>query len=538
MHTLLKKSFLTFFILFLLFGSFLTSPPTAKGFLCTLAEYIDALNVVLPGPDIDVAYPNPWYDQSTCQFLNKVYNSPEEEIFGERYTFAQVNWIINSLFALVFPFNFLFNTAESFRDFLEFFPLGQAPSNNPFAMLQLGLPGLALSTINYTLNTPPASGVAYTKDLASRFNIVQPAHAQGYGYNALGAVLQLWSLSRDSAYFLLVIFLVAAGFLIIFRVKIGPQAIVTLQMIIPRVIITLLLVTFSYAIAGFVIDLIYVALTLVLAIFVPSSPTIVGLVVAPGAFVGVWLIFLLLLIPIFLVPTFGGPIVALVVGIVVTFIFLRISWMLMKTYVTLLALIILGPWQIMLGLIPDARQDFLAKGVGGWLRSLVANASVFVVTPLMIIFGMILFFEPVIGLLRLIVSITPLNGTPVDDLISSFPVLAGTLPTLPLTPTSLPYVFAMTMGYVILALTPKTAEMIRDMLKIPPFKYGTAIGESFIPAYDLTVGKFSEAQAKAASRQAAAAKQTGNYKEMADAEASAANWQRRSSEWRRNLQGK
>ena len=56
----------------------------------------------------------------------------------------------------------------------------------------------------------------------------------------------------------MVIILIAAGFMIMFRVKINPQTVVSLQTMIPKLVITLLLVTFSYAIAGLVIDMIYV----------------------------------------------------------------------------------------------------------------------------------------------------------------------------------------------------------------------------------------------------------------------------------------
>ena len=43
------------------------------------------------------------------------------------------------------------------------------------------------------------------------------------------------------------------------------------------------------------------------------------------------------------------------------------------------------------------------------------------------------------------------------------------------------------MGYVIFSLTPKIADIIRDTLKIPAFKYGGAIGEPV--GYALGMGK-------------------------------------------------
>jgi len=45
--------------------------------------------------------------------------------------------------------------------------------------------------------------------------------------------------------------------MIMFRIKINPQTAITIQLALPKLIITLLLITFSYAIAGFMIDIFY-----------------------------------------------------------------------------------------------------------------------------------------------------------------------------------------------------------------------------------------------------------------------------------------
>ena len=37
-----------------------------------------------------------WYNPGFLEWRSKVYSSPDAEIFGERYTAAQVNWVIYS----------------------------------------------------------------------------------------------------------------------------------------------------------------------------------------------------------------------------------------------------------------------------------------------------------------------------------------------------------------------------------------------------------------------------------------------------------
>jgi hypothetical protein len=55
--------------------------------------------------------------------------------------------------------------------------------------------------------------------------------------------------------------------MIMFRHKINGQTAVTAQQAIPRVIISLIMVTFSYAIVGFMIDLMYLSMFLIVGIF-------------------------------------------------------------------------------------------------------------------------------------------------------------------------------------------------------------------------------------------------------------------------------
>ena len=110
---------------------------------------------------------------------------------------------------------------------------------------------------------PPASSKEYLADLGSRLKIVKPTYAQGVGYEGLIPILGLWRNFRNLAYLFFVIIFVFTGFAVMFRIKINPQTVVTIQSALPKIVISLILVTFSYAIAGFMIDLIYVVIFLI-----------------------------------------------------------------------------------------------------------------------------------------------------------------------------------------------------------------------------------------------------------------------------------
>jgi hypothetical protein len=77
------------------------------------------------------------------------------------------------------------------------------------------------------------------------------------GYKTLEdtGIASLWSISRNIAYIFFILIMIIVGFMIMFRSKLGGQTLVTLGNSLPNVIIALIGVTFSFAIAGLLIDL-------------------------------------------------------------------------------------------------------------------------------------------------------------------------------------------------------------------------------------------------------------------------------------------
>ncbi|MBI2195554.1 MAG: hypothetical protein HYU48_00735 [Candidatus Levybacteria bacterium] len=124
----------------------------------------------------------------------------------------------------------------------------------------IGLMGKAITM----LYTPPASSGQYLQNLASNFGLVKPAQAQlqETGFKGLSPLLGIWSTFRNMVYLLFVLIFVIIGIAIMLRVKIDPRTVMTVQNQIPKIIVGILLVTFSFAIAGFLIDLMYTSIYL------------------------------------------------------------------------------------------------------------------------------------------------------------------------------------------------------------------------------------------------------------------------------------
>lgn len=103
------------------------------------------------------------------------------------------------------------------------------------------------------------SSQEYVADILDNIGIpsVSRAYAQGTGYSAMTPFLELWKVFRNLAYSLYIIMFVVVGVMIMLRTKVNAQTIITIQTALPNLLITLLLITFSYAIVGFMIDLMY-----------------------------------------------------------------------------------------------------------------------------------------------------------------------------------------------------------------------------------------------------------------------------------------
>jgi len=104
---------------------------------------------------------------------------------------------------------------------------------------------------------PQASGVEYIAQVKDNF-LGKPTYAQGVSFgseNNLQPLLPMWKALRNIVYSLSAIIFVVIGIMIMLRVKISPQAVISVQNAIPKIVTSLILVTFSYAIAGLVIDI-------------------------------------------------------------------------------------------------------------------------------------------------------------------------------------------------------------------------------------------------------------------------------------------
>jgi hypothetical protein len=132
--------------------------------------------------------------------------------------------------------------------------------------------GQVSSAIASIYTNPPANLATWVVDTGHSLGFLPQAYAQGVGFVGLQPLLNLWKAFRNISYILLALAMIVVGFMIMFRRKIDPQTVVTVQNALPRIITTLILITFSYAIAGLMIDLMYVVMFALLKILQTATP--------------------------------------------------------------------------------------------------------------------------------------------------------------------------------------------------------------------------------------------------------------------------
>lgn len=160
-------------------------------------------------------------------------------------------------------------TSSNLMNVINLHVLGSSNDSTQSSMLQESIGQGLIGTVNsgiVAMYDPPISAQIYVADLLQNAKIIPQAQAQGLGFSSLDPILETWKSFRNVAYLFFVVIFLVIGFMIMFRAKIG-QAAITVQQAIPSIIVAMLAVTFSYAIAGFLIDLMYVLMYMLVFLF-------------------------------------------------------------------------------------------------------------------------------------------------------------------------------------------------------------------------------------------------------------------------------
>lgn len=148
--------------------------------------------------------------------------------------------------------------------------IGEACTDNPEdgdKNYSKSLFGFAANLIIAPVTNPPASGVYWAYSGLQNAGFVPKSYAvEGIGFAGIKPLMNVWKIFRDIAYITMVLVIVAIGFMIMFRMKLNAQTVISVESALPRIVLSLILITFSFPIAGFLIDLMYVMIAIIISL--------------------------------------------------------------------------------------------------------------------------------------------------------------------------------------------------------------------------------------------------------------------------------
>jgi hypothetical protein len=372
----------------------------------------------------------------------------------------------------------------------------------------------------------------YFADLLDNMGLpsVSRAYAQGTGYSAMSSFLPFWKVFRNLAYSLYIIMFVIVGIMIMLRTKVNAQTIISIQTALPNLLITLLLITFSYAIVGFMIDimyfLIYFVVYLLSSIDIISTPTkAISRLLSYSAWSVIFegrnsiLSAVQMAITQALSGLGTGALGAVgVVGSVLSWLglgyliaaiwlavsMLKLMWVLMNCYFMLLVQTITAPIQILMNAVPGS------NAFSGWLKKTASYLLPFPIVACMFIFAAVLIGDP--SRATIVQSSAGIFGGDANPFginqshelydnyggkTQSGQVNTGSIWLPPFTLTDYseePASLMVLLGFFIITMTPAAAKMAMDWLQVKASPYTSEIGAGLqtgmgVAQYPIGIGK-------------------------------------------------
>jgi hypothetical protein len=152
-----------------------------------------------------------------------------------------------------------YKVLDNFTNIKELTPVLSSSNTSQGAL------GFVSSTIGSLYSSPPVSTSEFTAHLGDDLGLIKTAHAQvgGSGNGVLSPVYALWVVSRNLCYLLMIIIFLSVGLMIMFRQKINPQTVISVQTALPGLVLGLIFITFSYFLSSLITDFAFVGTDLV-----------------------------------------------------------------------------------------------------------------------------------------------------------------------------------------------------------------------------------------------------------------------------------
>lgn len=402
--------------------------------------------------------------------------------------------------------------------------------NRVFAGLNNGIIGNLGTMTTFMIESKPATTngyISYISQNLQRNKIINETYAATNlpGFTALQPLLPVWRAFRNLSYMLFAIAFIMYGIMIMFRVRVDGKTAASIQLAIPKLISTLLIITFSYAIVGLLIDL----STVLTAISINILKVPNGLLVSnsPGSYnaatlaggdsifgaIGSWIIngltsfivapfavFNLLLGGSFnlILTSFTSLSALFFLGIFLIFFlflavliaFFKLTVKLFQAYFSVIMYLIFSPIILLTNVLPGSTS------FSTWMKNIVGNLIVFPATVFLLTLSFAFMAQPLVNINSIIPLTSGLINTGqienllgVRNLSSDFngfwtpPFTVGLGLGADNAVAANGSLVLGVIGIGLLLMSSKYVEMIHEAMKVSPFKYGSALAEPLKESY-------------------------------------------------------
>lgn len=133
-----------------------------------------------------------------------------------------------------------------------------------------GVVGTMTNMIGFMYQKPVSTSESM-KYFANNFGIAKQTYAQNTGFDKLSPLQEMWLKLRNITFVAMVLLFVFIGMGIMLRVKINPQTVMSIQNQLPKIVLTLIFITFSFSIAGLLVDAMWFSTYTGISILVPDK---------------------------------------------------------------------------------------------------------------------------------------------------------------------------------------------------------------------------------------------------------------------------
>jgi len=205
-----------------------------------------------------------------------------------------------------------------------------------------------------------------------------PAQATGVDDIQATKLDELWRVMRNISYVLMVVIMIAMGFMVMLRQQIDPRTTMTISAALPRIAVSLVLIAFSLPIAGLILDLSKVLVGLIDSVFSqfigPGKPVpeMVGVGISNILKNFVWGRHIPVALGFGVLGTVVELFIQLIIRVIAFAAAIMIFWTLISRYASLLISVIFAPFAFLWGTLPG-QEDTTSR----WFRSFIVNALTF-----------------------------------------------------------------------------------------------------------------------------------------------------------------